>query len=300
MLDPMKWDIFISHASEDKDKFVRPLAVMLKKKGVKVWYDEFTLKIGQSLREKIDEGIRDSRFGLIVLSENFIQKSWAQKELNGFFAKEIYQDKDIVIPLWLGLNKMQVFNFSPILADKFGLVVTTEEVSSAANSIFDLVKESLFSKENLKLILEKLYSSNSFDIENNIADITYRLKKLYLYESELDSINVPEEIIFSDDEVEIEKFYAPRIEPIQKKYNFPSGLWENGPWEDWELESIEDIISSWAHGLLSREECKEFLFELDGVDIQYIFFGIPNFAVEQTSMDINLDLDFSNIGSRNY
>jgi hypothetical protein len=49
--------LFISHASEDKEDFVRPLAETLQQLGVKVWYDEFTLKVGDSLRRKIDSGL---------------------------------------------------------------------------------------------------------------------------------------------------------------------------------------------------------------------------------------------------
>ncbi len=69
-----KYDVFISHASEDKDDIVRPLANSLKDKNLKVWYDEFELKIGDSLRQKIDRGLANSRFGIVVLSKNFIKK----------------------------------------------------------------------------------------------------------------------------------------------------------------------------------------------------------------------------------
>jgi hypothetical protein len=63
-------DFFISHASEDKDDVVRELANALRTRGAKVWYDEFSLKVGDSLRRNIDAGLRSSRFGVVVLSEN--------------------------------------------------------------------------------------------------------------------------------------------------------------------------------------------------------------------------------------
>lgn len=69
-----KYDVFISHASEDKDAVVRPLAISLQQKGLKVWFDEFELRIGDSLRQKIDKGLANSRFGIVVLSKNFIKK----------------------------------------------------------------------------------------------------------------------------------------------------------------------------------------------------------------------------------
>ena len=69
-----KWDAFIGHASEDKDDFVRPLADGLKKRGLSVWFDECELKVGDSLRESIDRGLRRSRFGIVVISPHFFEK----------------------------------------------------------------------------------------------------------------------------------------------------------------------------------------------------------------------------------
>jgi hypothetical protein len=71
----LEYDIFISHASEDKKDFVEPLAVELKNIGINVWYDNFTLIVGDSLREKIDEGLVNSRYGTIVISSAFISKN---------------------------------------------------------------------------------------------------------------------------------------------------------------------------------------------------------------------------------
>ena len=77
-----EWDVFICHASEDKAAFVRPLADGLKKHGVKVWYDEFALTIGDSLRRSIDYGLTNSRYGVVVISRNFMLKEWPQRELD--------------------------------------------------------------------------------------------------------------------------------------------------------------------------------------------------------------------------
>ena len=69
-----EWDVFISHASEDKDDFVRPLADALRARGFSVWFDELTLKVGDSLRRSIDRGLARSRFGVVVVSPNFLNK----------------------------------------------------------------------------------------------------------------------------------------------------------------------------------------------------------------------------------
>ena len=78
--DHKHYDVFISHASEDKDSFVRPLANMLEQTGLKVWYDEFSLRLGDSLSASIDKGIMDSRYGILILSPNFLNKNWTDYE----------------------------------------------------------------------------------------------------------------------------------------------------------------------------------------------------------------------------
>ena len=83
-----RWDVFISHASEDKTEVAAPLANALRRGGVKVWLDRQELRIGDSLREKIDEGLSESRFGIVILSPHFFQKGWPKRELNGLMALE--------------------------------------------------------------------------------------------------------------------------------------------------------------------------------------------------------------------
>lgn len=96
-----KWDVFVSHASEDKDPFVRSLADLLKAEGLRVWYDEFTLQIGDSLRRTIDRGLANSRFGVVVLSPSFFAKEWPQRELDGLSTRENNGAK-VILPVWLG------------------------------------------------------------------------------------------------------------------------------------------------------------------------------------------------------
>lgn len=87
------YDVFISHASEDKDSIVRSLAGALTDSGLKVWYDEFTLRIGDSLRQKTDRGLANSRVGLVVLSPSFIAKGWTNYELDGIVTRTVSGDQ---------------------------------------------------------------------------------------------------------------------------------------------------------------------------------------------------------------
>ncbi|MBC9786430.1 toll/interleukin-1 receptor domain-containing protein [Heliobacterium chlorum] len=127
-----EWDVFISHASEDKET-VNELAKMLVKMGIKVWFDKFTLRLGDSLRDSIDYGLSKSRYGVVVISKNFFEKEWPKKELNGFIAREICEKK-VVLPVWHDISQEEVLNFSPILADKLA-AKTSDGLNEVANQI---------------------------------------------------------------------------------------------------------------------------------------------------------------------
>ena len=81
--DRRMFDVFISHTSEDKDDVVRPLALALRSAGLSVWYDEFELRIGDSLHRKFDKGLASSRFGVVILSQAFFGRGWPEYELDG-------------------------------------------------------------------------------------------------------------------------------------------------------------------------------------------------------------------------
>ncbi|MEM1223898.1 MAG: TIR domain-containing protein, partial [Verrucomicrobiota bacterium] len=107
-----EYDAFISHASEDKKELVRPLASALKEKGLRIWYDESTLTLGDSLRRAIDQGLVKSRFGIVVLSPSFFRKNWPQYELDGLVERELSEGK-VILPLWHRVTKDEVMGFSP-------------------------------------------------------------------------------------------------------------------------------------------------------------------------------------------
>jgi len=133
------YDVFISHASEDKDEVVRPLAYALKEEGLKVWYDEFELKIGDSLRRKIDMGLARSKFGIVVLSNNFIKKGWTNYELDGIITKA-NTGEQVVLPIWHNITKKEVIDFSPSLADKLARNTSSYTVEEIAIEIAELIK----------------------------------------------------------------------------------------------------------------------------------------------------------------
>jgi hypothetical protein len=134
-----EYDVFISHASEDKDAVVRPLAQALREQGLDVWYDEFTLKIGDSLRRKIDSGIARSRFGIVVLSPPFLAKGWPQYELDGLVTMSV-SGRQMLLPLWHGIIKDEVVAHSPSLADKVALRTSDYTIAEIATEITSVVR----------------------------------------------------------------------------------------------------------------------------------------------------------------
>lgn len=131
--DSLQYDVFISHSSLDKDAVARPLAHALQKRGLQVWLDEEQLKVGDSIRRGIDDALRGSRFGVVVLSPAYLSSEWGQKELDTFFAKEKYQSKSI-LPLYHGVSVEDVEMHWPLLADKISLS-TSENTDYLADRI---------------------------------------------------------------------------------------------------------------------------------------------------------------------
>jgi hypothetical protein len=136
----MNYDVFISHASEDKAEIAIPLANHLKIFGLKVWLDEFELTIGDSLRKSIDQGLIQSRFGIVILSPNFFKKEWPKRELAGLIAKDNGKEK-VLLPVWHNVTHEDVVEFSPILADKLA-VSTDRGIEYVATQILQAVQRS--------------------------------------------------------------------------------------------------------------------------------------------------------------
>lgn len=134
-----RWDFFISHASEDKEAIARPLAAALIAKGKTVWYDDFSLKMGDSLRESIDCGLGNSSFGIVILSPHFFEKDWPKKELDGLAAREVNGTK-VILPVWHEVGFNEVRQYSPTLAGRVaassnkGLEYVVEKILDAAGA----------------------------------------------------------------------------------------------------------------------------------------------------------------------
>jgi hypothetical protein len=137
--DERQYDVFICHASEDKDEVVRPLAHELRQAELAVWYDEFELRIGDSLRRKIDKGLANSRFGVVVLSKAFFGKGWAEYELDGLVTRSVTGEQ-VLLPVWHNVSKDEVRSYSPSLADKVARSTAMHTVEEIASEIAEVIR----------------------------------------------------------------------------------------------------------------------------------------------------------------
>lgn len=140
-----KYDVFISHAGEDKEAIARPIAEALSSYGVRVWYDEFTLKLGDSLSRSVDKGLAKSKFGLVILSPSFFAKNWPEYELRGLTAKELRGGK-VILPIWHQVEIDDVLKYSPPLADKLAIITSGKSPDDIALEVIGIIRPDILTK----------------------------------------------------------------------------------------------------------------------------------------------------------
>lgn len=138
-----EYDVFVSHAWEDKESFVDEFVQELESRNIKVWYDRQQIQWGDSMRKKIDEGLKKSKFGVAVLSPNYIAegKYWTKAELDGLFQLESINGKTL-LPIWHELTKTQVINYSPIIASKLAMTTANMTAAEIADELVRLLPDS--------------------------------------------------------------------------------------------------------------------------------------------------------------
>jgi len=119
-VSPESWEVFICHASEDKANVAEPLYNHFDAVGISCWYDRGEILWGDSIVGKINEGLKCSRFVIVIVSPALLQKSWATKEMNAALSQEIDLGRTRVLPLMVGSDEeiQQITNELAIQRDK--------------------------------------------------------------------------------------------------------------------------------------------------------------------------------------
>lgn len=122
MTEEPQYDVFVSHAWEDKESFADEFVQELRKLNLRVWYDTSQIKWGDSMRAKIDDGLKKAQFGVVILSPDYIKegKYWTKTELDGLFQLESINGK-MLLPVWHNLTKKEVMAYSPIIAGRLAM-----------------------------------------------------------------------------------------------------------------------------------------------------------------------------------
>lgn len=164
-----RYDVFISHASEDKDNLVRPLATILERLSLNVWYDEFTLKLGDSLSSSIDKGLMDSRYGIVVLSKNFLRKRWPDYEYRSLLSRQI-DGENVILPLWYDITKDDVKEYSLYLCDIKGIDISEDNIDKIIPSILQVVRPELWREMKIRAYFRKKLTDGK-QVEIKLSDI---------------------------------------------------------------------------------------------------------------------------------
>jgi hypothetical protein len=105
---------------EDKEEIAGPLAEALNASGLKVWYVDYTLKVGDNLHESIGYGLVRARLGIVILSNHFLDKQWPHEDLNDLAIREV-SGKKVIFPVWHRVGFQEVFRYSPVSADRVAI-----------------------------------------------------------------------------------------------------------------------------------------------------------------------------------
>ncbi len=129
-----EFDVLVSHATEDKKTFANEFVdILTNEYHLRVWYDALSIAWGDSIHSSIDEGLIKCKFGVVVLSRDYIKKYWTRYELEGLFQRESHGGK-LILPIWHNITKKEVEEFSPSLADRNALntaIMSPHEIAEA-------------------------------------------------------------------------------------------------------------------------------------------------------------------------
>lgn len=140
--DKYEYDVFLSHASEDKDEVARPLAIMLRERGLRVWYDEFEFRIGDNIIAKLNKGINSSQFGILILSKSFVDmaKQWTKYELDTLESLYVTEDR-VMFPILHNVSVKEIRAFRASLSNIFARSTATHTVEEIAIEIYAVITE---------------------------------------------------------------------------------------------------------------------------------------------------------------
>jgi hypothetical protein len=163
-------DLFISHANADKTQYVLPLTQALKARKVTFWLDSSEIKWGDNFVMKINEELRESRFGVLCLSKNFLGRGWTENELTSILAIHNSTGTKRILPLILNA-KEEIFERYPLLT-----AISYRDFNSGPDMLADelaqlVKKKPKKTKGIIKVIVESVHTGQlcNLDVPSNVS-----------------------------------------------------------------------------------------------------------------------------------
>jgi len=130
---------FICHDNRDKNEVARPIAEKLIQLRHTVWYDEYSLRHGDSIRERVEDGLKKCKKCVLILSPNFLaNKGWTKKEFNSIFTREVLEKENLTIPIWHNVSQKEIFQYCPSLADIYA-IKTSEGIDEVVKKLIHVL-----------------------------------------------------------------------------------------------------------------------------------------------------------------
>ncbi len=134
------FDVFISHANEDKEDFVKPLISQLTDKKISFFYDDLSIPWGSNIRKSLDAGIIRSKFCIVVISKPFLDKYWTTYELDGFLQKESISNTTVLLPIWHNISHEEIISVSPTLASRKAIISDSSTIEEIVEGLKAILK----------------------------------------------------------------------------------------------------------------------------------------------------------------
>ncbi len=131
---------FISHDSRDKESVAKRLALELQNMNCHVWYDEFSLKVGDNLRTTIEKGLKQCSKCILILSPNFISNNgWTKTEFDSVFTRQILEGAQLILPIWHNVSKHEVYEYSPSLLNIKGIIWDEKNIIEVSRQLVRVI-----------------------------------------------------------------------------------------------------------------------------------------------------------------
>jgi hypothetical protein len=286
--------IFISHATEDKESFVRPLAHALKSEGLKVWYDEFSLRPGDSLRRSIDKGLAECHAGLVVLSQFFFAKAWALQELNALFTADV-AGRSKLIPVWHEIGLAEVAAASPLLADRIAINSNLGFTEIARRLAEQFPPDEPLSGTDISIRIEALIHPLFLHGEALSEGIQHRFLQINGFKEEYGELFSALTSNLSEDEIApfpdgLDEELNRMEERLRLRHSIPADVYltTDEPIDESDLGWWRTALGHWAGGTLEPKESANLVAQLDfeEMDEYFVLLGIPNFQISGRQRDL--------------